>query len=58
MNTVFNVDVIIPVWLREFFSILVSKYFVVKNAENVLLWTVGSLHFVLTKTNPNGMKLF
>ena len=36
---------------------LVSKCFVVKNAENVLLWTAVSLLFSFTKTNPNGISL-
>ena len=57
MNTVLNVDVIILVWLRVVLPTLVSKCFVVKNADNVLLWTAFSLLFIFTKTNPNGISL-
>lgn len=58
MNTVLNVDVIILAWLRVILLTFVNMCFVVKNAENVLLWTAVNLLFILTKTNPNGMKLF
>lgn len=37
MNTVLNTDVIILVWLRVGLPTLVSRCFVIKNAENVLL---------------------
>lgn len=57
MNTVLNVDVIILVWLRVILLTFVNMRFVVKNAENVLLWTAVNLLFILTKTNPNGMNL-
>lgn len=57
MNTVLNVDVIILVWLRVILLTFVNVCFVVKNAENVLLWTAVNLLFILTKTNPNGMNL-
>ncbi|MGM9890827.1 MAG: hypothetical protein ACI317_08445 [Floccifex porci] len=46
-----------PLLLRVVLPTLVSKCFVVKNVENVLLWTVVNLLFILTKTNPNGMNL-
>ena len=52
-----NADVIILIWLRAVLPTLVSKCFVVKNAENVLLWNAVSLLFILIKTNPNGMSL-
>lgn len=55
MNTALNADVIILVWLRVVLPTLVNRCFVVKNVENVLLWTTVSLLFILTKTNPNGM---
>ena len=54
-NSVINVDVIIPVWLRAVLLTLVSRCFVVKNVENVLLQTAVQLTF-LTQISINGMK--
>ena len=36
-NIILNVDVIILIWLKVVLLTLVSKFFVVKNAVNVLL---------------------
>ena len=46
-----------PRLIKAVLPTLVNKCFVVKNAENVLLWTAVSLLFILIKTNPNGMNL-
>ena len=46
-----------PHLIKSGFANSGNKCFVVKNTENVLLWTVVSLFFILTKTNPNGMNL-
>ena len=55
LNTVLNADVIILVRLRAVLPTLVSRCFVVKNVENVLLLAVVSLLFILTKTNSDIM---
>jgi len=43
--------------MNSYHFVYCPKCFVVKNAENVLLWSAVSLLFILTKTNPNGMNL-
>ena len=47
-----------PRFVKSGLITLVSRCFVVKNAENVLLLTAVSLLFILTKISLNGTNLF